>query len=402
MAAADSYTDGTAAAANFGTATNVFADTSPAQRGYLRFVASGITGTVQSAVVRVWVTDSTSNAPQIATTSSAWTETGLTWTNQPAPGTVTGDLGSVSKNTFIDYPVTVAVNGDGTYSFVLVAQSSNGLGVASREATATNRPRLVVTFLPSTSGDTEDPSVPTGVSAVAASSSLVNVSWTASTDNVGGDRLRRPARRRRHRVGVRHHPDLPRRDGRRVDDVQLHGRGQGPRRQPVRSERRVQSSPRRPRAARPRSASWLSRTATPTATAAAANFGTATNVFADTSPAQRGYLRFVASGITGTVQSAVVRVWVTDSTSNAPQIATTSSAWTETGLTWTNQPAPGTVTGDLGSVSKNTFIDYPVTVAVNGDGTYSFVLVAQSSNGLGVASREATATNRPRLVVTFD
>ena len=143
---ADSYTDGTAAAANFGTATNVFADTSPAQRGYLRFVASGITGTVQSAVVRVWVTDSASNAPQIATTSSAWTETGLTWNNQPAPGTVTGDLGSASKNTFIEYPVTVAVNGDGTYSFVLVAQSSNGLGVASREATSTNRPRLVVTF----------------------------------------------------------------------------------------------------------------------------------------------------------------------------------------------------------------------------------------------------------------
>ena len=53
VAEADSYTDGTAAATNFRTATNVFADTSPAQRGYLRFVASGITGTVQSAVVRV-------------------------------------------------------------------------------------------------------------------------------------------------------------------------------------------------------------------------------------------------------------------------------------------------------------------------------------------------------------
>ena len=34
-------------------------------------------------------------------------------------------------------------------------------------------------------GDTEAPSVPTDVSAVAASSSLVDVSWTASTDNVG-------------------------------------------------------------------------------------------------------------------------------------------------------------------------------------------------------------------------
>ena len=401
VAAADSYTDATAAAANFGTATNVFADTSPAQRGYLRFVASGITGTVQSAVVRVWVTDSASNAPQIATTSSAWTETGLTWNNQPAPGTVTGDLGSVSKNTFIDYPVTVAVNGDGTYSFVLVAQSSNGLGVASREATATNRPRLVVTFLPSTSGDTEAPSVPTGVSAVAASSSLVNVSWTASTDNVGVtgyDVLRDDAV-----IASVSGTTLTYADATvaasttysyQVVAKDLAGNHSDP---------SVASSVTTPAPSGPTTLSFVAVADSYTdATAAAANFGTATNVFADTSPAQRGYLRFVASGITGTVQSAVVRVWVTDSASNAPQIATTSSAWTETGLTWNNQPAPGTVTGDLGSVSKNTFIDYPVTVAVNGDGTYSFVLVAQSSNGLGVASREATATNRPRLVVTFD
>ncbi len=401
VAAADSYTDATAAAANFGTATNVFADTSPAQRGYLRFVASGISGTVQSAVVRVWVTDSASNAPQIATTSSAWTETGLTWNNQPAPGTVTGDLGSVSKNTFIEYPVTVAVNGDGTYSFVLVAQSSNGLGVASREATATNRPRLVVTFLPSTSGDTEAPSVPTGVSAVAASSSLVNVSWEASTDNVGVtgyDVLRDDAV-----IASVSGTTLTYADATvaasttysyQVVAKDLAGNQSGP---------SIASGVTTPAPSGPTTLSFVAAADSYTdATAAAANFGTATNVFADTSPAQRGYLRFVASGISGTVQSAVVRVWVTDSASNAPQIATTSSAWTETGLTWNNQPAPGTVTGDLGSVSKNTFIEYPVTVAVNGDGTYSFVLVAQSSNGLGVASREATATNRPRLVVTFD
>ena len=247
--------------------------------------------------------------------------------------------------------------------------------------------------------DAEAPSVPTGVSAVAASSSLVNVSWEASSDNVGVtgyDVLRDDAV-----IASVSGTTLTYADATvaasttysyQVVAKDLAGNQSGP------SVASIVSTP-----SGPTTVSFVAVADSYTdATAAAANFGTATNVFADTSPAQRGYLRFVASGISGTVQSAVVRVWVTDSASNAPQIATTSSAWTETGLTWNNQPAPGTVTGDLGSVSKNTFIEYPVTVAVNGDGTYSFVLVAQSSNGLGVASREATATNRPRLVVTFD
>jgi hypothetical protein len=249
--------------------------------------------------------------------------------------------------------------------------------------------------------DTEAPSVPTDVSAVAASSSLVNVSWTASTDNVGVtgyDVLRDDAVIASVSGTTLTYPDATVAASTtysyQVVAKDLAGNQSGP---------SVASIVTTPAPSGPTTVSFVAEADSYTdGTAAAANFGTATNVFADTSPAQRGYLRFVASGITGTVQSAVVRVWVTDSASNAPQIATTSSAWTETGLTWNNQPAPGAVTGDLGSASKNTFIEYPVTVAVNGDGTYSFVLVAQSSNGLGVASREATATNRPRLVVTFD
>jgi hypothetical protein len=146
VAVEDTYTEAQTGTTNYGTATNVFADTSPARRGYLKFVANGITGTVQTAVIRLWVTDSTSNAPQIATITSAWAETTLTWDTQPAPGPMAGDLGSVATNTFIEYPVTTVINGDGTYSFVLVPQSSNSLGVASREATAINRPQLIVTF----------------------------------------------------------------------------------------------------------------------------------------------------------------------------------------------------------------------------------------------------------------
>ena len=321
------------------------------------------------------MTDSASNAPQIATTSSAWTETGLTWNNQPAPGTVPV-TSAARPNTFIEYPVTVAVNGDGTYSFVLVGQSSNGRGWphGAIPEPSTARRDVPPEHLRRHRGAERADRCQRGGRLVVARRRVLD----GLDRQRRSDRLRRPARRRRHRVGVGTtltYPDAT--VAHRY--LQLPGGGQGCRQLGPSVASSVTTPP-----SGPTTVSFVAEADSYTdGTAAAANFGTATNVFADTSPAQRGYLRFVASGITGTVQSAVVRVWVTDSASNAPQIATTSSAWTETGLTWNNQPAPGTVTGDLGSASKNTFIEYPVTVAVNGDGTYSFVLVGQSSNGLG-------------------
>ena len=83
-------------------------------------------------------------------------------------------IASVSGTTLTYADATVAAST--TYSYQVVAKdlagNQSGPSIASS----------VTTPAPS---DTEAPSVPTGVSAVAASSSLVNVSWTASTDNVG-------------------------------------------------------------------------------------------------------------------------------------------------------------------------------------------------------------------------
>ena len=93
------------------------------QQGYLRFNATGVSGAVQSAVVRLFVTDSATNVPQIAATTSPWSETTLNAGNEPTHGAAISDLGNAPANTFIDYPVTVVVTGNGAYSFVLVPQS---------------------------------------------------------------------------------------------------------------------------------------------------------------------------------------------------------------------------------------------------------------------------------------
>ncbi|HET9667651.1 MAG TPA: metallophosphoesterase, partial [Desertimonas sp.] len=203
-------------------------------------------------------------------------------------------IASVSGTSLTYADATVSAST--TYSYQVVAKdlagNQSGPSVAS----------IVTTPAPS---DTEAPSVPTGVSAVAASSSLVNVSWTASTDNVGVtgyDVLRDDAV-----IASVSGTTLTYADATvaasttysyQVVAKDLAGNHSDP---------SVASSVTTPAPSGPTTLSFVAAADSYTdATAAAANFGTATNVFADTSPAQRGYLRFVASGITGTVQSAVV------------------------------------------------------------------------------------------------
>src|SRR5918912_289115 len=83
----------------------------------------------------------------------------------------------------MEYDVTPLIAGNGTYSLDIgPTPTTDGTVYSSREAT-TNKPQLVVTT--TTSADTQAPSAPSALSATAASSGQVNLSWTASSDNVG-------------------------------------------------------------------------------------------------------------------------------------------------------------------------------------------------------------------------
>ena len=112
-------------------------------------------------------------------------------------------------------------------------------------------------------------------------------------------------------------------------------------------------------------------------------------------------LRFTVSGISGTIQSALLRVHsTTDSTRDGPEIYATGSTWTETGITWNNHPARTSGAADnKGSISKNTWVEYNVTALVTGNGTYSFVLAGDSNDNVSFSSREGS--NPPQLVITF-
>ena len=149
-AVADTYVDNTAPSKNFGTTTQILVDNSPVRRTFVKFTVSGVSGTVTSAKLRLHVRDVTdagsNNGGTVKrVTTTTWSETGVTWNNQPAiNGATMGSFGSVSRNTWYAIEVKAAVTGNGTYSFGITSTSSDGAFYDSRQ-TGTKAPKLVVT-----------------------------------------------------------------------------------------------------------------------------------------------------------------------------------------------------------------------------------------------------------------
>jgi hypothetical protein len=97
----------------------------------------------------------------------------------------------------------------------------------------------------------------------------------------------------------------------------------------------------------------------------------------------------------------MVRLWVTNSSSNGPAVHGTNS-FTETTIIWSNRPAPTTGAVDnKGAIGTGVWVEYNVTALVTGNGTYNFVFMPESTNGTTFTSREGTATSRPQLVLTL-
>jgi hypothetical protein len=147
---ADTRAESATPTANFGTALLVGTDASPSVETYLKFDVSGLTGTIQSARLRLFATNGSADGPAVAGAGSAWTETTLNWSNKPAAtGAAVDDRVGVGKNVWIEWNVTPLVTGNGTVSFVLSQPGTDGADFHSREAAAPDlRPQLVVTTTP--------------------------------------------------------------------------------------------------------------------------------------------------------------------------------------------------------------------------------------------------------------
>ena len=119
---------------------------------------------------------------------------------------------------------------------------------------------------------------------------------------------------------------------------------------------------------------------------------------------KQAYVEFVVTGVEGSVTSAEIRLYVTNSSNNGGSIWSVSdTGWSESAITWaTKPPIDGPMLSTLGSVSSGTWVSFDVTSAITGDGTNSFVITPNSYDGADYSSTEAAFSRWPVLEVSFE
>jgi len=148
----DAYVRSSTPTTNYGgiTALRVRKGSSDELNAYLKFELSGLSGFVQSATLRLYVTDTSPDGGSLFSVSntyygsaSQWTQSGLNWNNAPPiTGTALTGAGAVTVGQWVEFNVTSAIAGDGTYSFALKNNSSDAAYYSAREGP--HKPELVI------------------------------------------------------------------------------------------------------------------------------------------------------------------------------------------------------------------------------------------------------------------
>ena len=148
LAQADAYVSEANPYSNYGSALTLLADASPRFESYLMFNVTNVSGAVQSAKLRLYVSNGSTDGPAVYSTTSNWTETGIsgiTWATRPAATSgILADKGKIPSGAWVEYDVKPVVSGNGTYSFLLRTTSSNDTRASSREASS-SQPELTLT-----------------------------------------------------------------------------------------------------------------------------------------------------------------------------------------------------------------------------------------------------------------
>jgi len=368
-AAADAYVEELHPDANNGTLDYLQVENANNRNaeGYIRFTVSGVAGTVQNARLRVYTTaNSSTNGPAVYMANNSWTETGIIWNNRPSRTSgVIDNKGAIDKNTWVEYVVTPQVAGNGTYSFVLVGDSSDEIRFSSREGG--NPPQLVITFNPSVATPTHTPT------------------RTPTSSGASPTPTRTPTA------------------------TQPSGPTLTPSRTPTRTPTPGGISPTPTRTNTPgivpTSASLTFipiDDASIVSGSASTNYGSATTLLVDTSPLQHFLLKFNVTGVSGRqVTNAKLRLYAVDSSNQGGGFYRVSNnTWQEETVTWSNAPAAdATPLASLGSISSGNWYEVNITSLIVGDGSYSLRIISTSSDGADYSSKEGA--NPPQLVLTL-
>jgi hypothetical protein len=241
--------------------------------------------------------------------------------------------------------------------------------------------------------DTTPPTAPSGLSATAIGSQ-VNLSWTASGDN----------------VGVAGYDVL--RDGALIATATSTGYSDTAVSPNTTYTYTVKARDAAGNVSGPSNAATVTTPAAPTlltftpiadayveAAFPTSNFGSGGTIQVDNSPVKHFLLKFTVTGIAGrTVTSAKLRLRCVDPATSGGDIRRVlDTGWSETSVNWNNAPAAEpAVVSSLGAVVAGNWyeVDLPF---VTGDGTYAVRVSSTSTNGADYSSREGAFA--PQIVV---
>jgi hypothetical protein len=250
-----------------------------------------------------------------------------------------------------------------------------------------------------TSSDTQTPTVPTGLSATAASATQVNLSWSASSDNiaVNGYTIYRDGISLATVSGVNlTYSDktvLPQKTYKyTVDAFDLAGNHS------AKTSSVSIKTPKMP-------ASLTFPVAADTyvsASSPSSNYGTGTSWRLDSSPDLHSYLRFNVQGLGGTpiVQARLLVYANNNSSLGVSTKAVADNTWGETTINYNNAPALGSTLASSGAFTSGNWVSLDVTSYVTGEGAYSFGITTPNTSALSFPSRES-GTNSAQLIISF-
>ena len=353
-------------------------------RSYLRFDLTGLPGTALSARLRLFVTDPSNNGGSLYAASGSWVENTITWANQPGLGTVldAAPTGAVMNGTWIEFDVPGSALTGATANFAVGGGSTNSALYSSREGA--NPPQLVIDVgspVPPVADFSAAPvsgSAPLSVSFTDLSTGATGWSWTFGDG--GSSTSQNPTHvytsAGTYSVTLQVTNPVGNSTKTRTDLVSVSAPSPVQTLLSVADSRVNESSP-------------------------SSNYGTDVSMrvrFA-AGGSYETYVRFDLSSFTSPIVSAKLRLFVTDPSDVGGRVFATSGAWTETGIKWSNKPAPiGGLVASAGTVGTNVWVEFDVTSAVVAGGPVNFVLQSTSSNSCYYSTREGP--NPPQLVIT--
>ena len=144
---ADAYTSSANPTTKYGSATTLRVKEAAADLySFLKFDTSVLAcAQVESATLRLYVTDASTNAGSIYAVDSNWAEGTITWNNDPVIGGSPLDSpGAAALNTWVEFDVTAGLNPGGESSFGIMGNVSDVVYYNSRESA--RDPELVIEY----------------------------------------------------------------------------------------------------------------------------------------------------------------------------------------------------------------------------------------------------------------